>query len=683
MSEDLVQSATHLIGRYGYIRLGSTNLAQLRRSKYIRGKLSAADETRKPDGIVFLPRGGVKAVVEVKQPKELIGKKLAAVVNHYSVIARAVCNILIITDGKVSYWINPHTQNPILDESGAPITELFDCKAIEGSKLSRETSNRIASLIEQASHCIDEVNDRLSPLKIVDPSGLTKTVWQKIWINTGKEPEKCLYNVVEIFLFKFLSDNGVLVGNNSFQRVIELLSDGGAEALTHYANISRKRIKDLFPKGDDNTTVINGTIFVNEKGEPNLSQAGLFVEVILEFQAFDDMHGSMRHIDREFKTRLYESFLRQEAGIKSLGQYFTPRNVVQSMVRMSKASTLQDNARICDPFCGVGGFLLETIVENKDNIWRQFRPKNGKINPRITLRGYDKGTDEKDDERTIILAKANMLIYFSDLLAEFHTASDLKEFSHKAFNSVFQLIRSNLGTFGLHEDEPYDLILTNPPYVTSGSASLKGAIEASGLEDKFLPLGRGTEALAMQWIVNNLKPGGEALVVVPDGLLHQRSMLDYLISKCFIRAVIALPSRTFYSTPKKTYILIFNRKDEDSPEQRDPVFAYFVSEMGESRDARRVPIAQNDLKDAVPLFKQFSAATDSFKTDSPRCKIIPFDTFKSSRNWLVDRSWSKVERSALGMEEDQTEVDEEGFVELVKDAHEQIQNFLATYHGEN
>ncbi|MFY0080414.1 hypothetical protein ABTQ07_22405, partial [Acinetobacter baumannii] len=80
----------------------------------------------------------------------------------------------------------------------------------------------------------------------------------------------------------------------------------------------------------------------------------------------------------------------------------------------------------------------------------------------------------------IILAKANMLIYFSDWLAEFHTASDLKEFSHKAFNSVFQLIRSNLGTFGLHEDEPYDLILTNPPYVTSGSASLKGAIEASG-----------------------------------------------------------------------------------------------------------------------------------------------------------------------------------------------------------
>lgn len=680
MSEDLVQSATHLIGRYGYLRLGSTNLAQLRRSKYVRGRLDGAEETRKPDGIVFLPRGGIKAVIEVKQSKELAGKKLASVINHYSPIARAVCNVLIITDGKDSYWINPHTGKPILDEAGKPIRLLFDCKAVEANKLTREVASKTSSLIEQASYCINKNNDQLEPLKIVDPSGLTKTVWQKIWINTGKEPEKCLYNVVELFLFKFLSDNGVLVGNNSFQRVIELLSDGG-DALTHYANISRKKIKSLFPKGADNTTVINGTIFVNEKGDPNLSQAGLFAEVILEFQAFDDLHGSMRHIDREFKTRLYESFLRQEAGIKSLGQYFTPRNVVQAMVRMSKASTLQDGARICDPFCGVGGFLLETIVENKDNIWKQFRPVGGKITPKITLRGYDKGTDEKDDERTIILAKANMLIYFSDLLSEFHTDSDLKEFSEKAFNPVFQLIRSNLGTFGLHNDEPYDLILTNPPYVTSGSASLKNAIEAGGLEDKYLPMGRGTEALAMQWIVNNLKLGGEALVVVPDGLLHQRPVLDYLIEKCLIRGVVALPSRTFYSTPKKTYILILNRKSEAGQSQVDPVFAYFVSEMGESRDARRVPIAKNDLADAVPLFRQFNASKNTFKSANPRCKIIPFQALKDARNWLIDRSWSKAERAELGMEEEQTEVDEDGFVDLVKEAQEQIQKFLAAYHG--
>lgn len=682
MSEDLIQSATHLVGRYGYIRLGSTRLSQLKRSKYVRGKLTASEETRKPDGIVFLPRGGIKAVIEVKQPKELIGKKLKSVIKDYSPIAKAVCNVLIITDGKVSYWVNPHTENYLLDESGNQITQLFDCRAIEGHSLQKEIGEKLSSLIEKAAYCINENNDQLQPIKIIDPSSLTKTVWQKIWINTGKEPEKCLYNVVEIFLFKFLSDNGVLTGNNGFQRVIDLISDDPVDALTHYANISRKKIKSLFPSGADNTTVINGTIFVNEKGEPNISQAGLFTEVLLEFQAFDDVHGSMRHINREFKTRLYESFLRQEAGIKSLGQYFTPRNVVKPMVQMSSASTLRDGARIADPFCGVGGFLLETIVDNKNNIWNQYKPVNGKINPKITLKGYDKGTDEKDDERTIILAKANMLIYFSDLLSQYNSDSDLKEFSEKAFNSVFQLIRTNLGTFGHHDDEPYDLIITNPPYVTSGSASLKSAIEASGINDKYLPLGRGTEALATQWIVNNLKRGGEALIVVPDGLMNQRQVLDYLISRCFIRAIIALPSRTFYSTPKKTYILVLNRKDTDSDTQTEPVFTYLISEIGESRDTRRVPIKKNDLIEMVPLYKQFSSSRASFSNTNPRCKIIEFTHFSEEKHWLIDRLWSKSEKAELGIENEELEVDEEGFIQLVRDAQEQINLFLEQYSAE-
>jgi type I restriction enzyme M protein len=681
MSEDLVQSAAHKLGRYGYLRLGSTTLKQLQRSKYIRGKLSAADEKRKPDGIVFLPRGGIKAVVEVKQPKELVGKKLNAVIEHYCPIARAVCNVLIITDGKQSIWVNPHTKKLILDESGETISEVFDCQKVEASKLQDEVADRIVSLIEQASHSISANNDALLPLKIVDPSSLAKTVWQKIWINTGKEPEKCLYNVVEIFLFKFLSDNGVLAGTYSFQSVIELLSQGDSVALEHYANISRKKIAQLFPKGDDGTTVINGTIFVNEKGDPNTSQAGLFAEVILQFQLFDDEYGSMRNIGREFKTRLYESFLRQEAGVKALGQYFTPRNVVQAIVKMSCASALHDGARICDPFCGVGGFLLETIVENEDNILRQYLPKNGKIDPKIVIKGYDKGTDEKEDERTIILAKANMLIYFSNILARYNSDAHLAEFSKKAFNAVFELIRTNLGSFGKHDDDPYDLILTNPPYVTSGSASLKGAIEDAGLEDRFLPLGRGTEALAIQWIVNNLKPGGEALIVVPDGLLNQRAILEFVIKHCYVRGIVALPSRTFYSTPKKTYILVVNRKQKAEVTQIDPVFTFFTSEIGESRDARRVPISQNDLTEAASLFRQFNSARSTFSSPSPRCKIIPFGEMKDARNWLVDRFWTKSERAALGVEDDLVEVDEEGFIDLVKEANDQIQKFLSAYNA--
>lgn len=245
--------------------------------------------------------------------------------------------------------------------------------------------------------------------------------------------------------------------------------------------------------------------------------------------------------------------MRQSAGVKNLGQYFTPRNVVKAMVQMSFAKMLKQGARICDPFCGVGGFVLEAIVQN-ENIMKEFEPQNGIINPKIIVRGYDKGTDEKDDERTIILAKANMLIYFSDLLAKYHTQQHLNSFSNNAFNSVFHLLKSNLGTFKQIDDEKYDLILTNPPYVTNSSANIKQL--ASTIMDKdnkpyYTLKGRGIETLAIEWIIKNLVSGGEAWIIVPDGLLTQKSVLNYIKNNCLVKGIISLPKNTFYATPKK------------------------------------------------------------------------------------------------------------------------------------
>lgn len=679
VSEDFVSRHSKPLGRFGYMSLGSTTLGQLKKSRFVRSALQPDEERRKPDGIVFLPMGGIKAVVEVKQSSELAGKKLESVVKDYSPIARAVCNLLIITDGKKSFWYNPHTKNPAIGPDGNEIRELFDPAAIDDRKLSREVEARVVSLIEIADFSLHAGNDNFQELKVIDPSSLARSVWQKIWVNTGKDPEKCLYNVVEILVFKFLSDAGVLSGQHSFRRLIELLSeesDGAQSALEHYAQISRNRIRKLFPEGSDRTTVINGTIFVNERGAPNFSQASLFKEVLEAFQNFDDEAGSLRYIDRQFKTRLYESFLRQQAGIRSLGQYFTPRNVVQAMVRMSKAGQLQKGARICDPFCGVGGFLLEAIVDNK-NLWDQYVPHNGRIYPEIIVRGYDKGTDEKEDERTIILAKANMLVYMSDLLVEYNSEEYLRKFAENAFNDVFQLIRSNLGTFErVDEDENYDLILTNPPYVTSGSASLKNAIEASEeLKKKYTAGGRGTESLAIQWIISHLRDHGTAFVVVPDGLMNQASMLAYIKSECFVRAVVALPSRTFYSTPKKTYILALEKHDPGAI-QTDPVFTYLVSEIGESRDARRISIDANDLTDMQVQFRYFETNRRGFKYTDPRCRVVEWNSFGALSNWLIDRLWTREDKIALGILEESVEVDVPTFRGLVEDARRSLDDLL-------
>ncbi|MCD8214933.1 MAG: N-6 DNA methylase [Clostridiales bacterium] len=682
MSEELLQTTPFWIGRYSYYRLGSTTLNQLKKAKIIN-KQSKKLSDKKPDGLITLSGGVVKAVIEYKTPDELSTKaKITKAINQELEVAKFLCKLLIVTDGTKTFWINALNGEEI-KKNGKNIPFVFDAERIVSGEITVEEKIDLENLIDQAEYSLTENENNIVEPEILDPTPLAKEVWQKIWINTGKEPEKCLYNVVEIFVFKFLSDIGVLKYYNNFNSVYERKERAGAfAALTHYAADCRRTIKnDMFPKGDDGTTIFNGTIFVNEKGEANLSQAVLFADVLDCFQKYDEIHGSFKYVTKEFKTRLYETFLRQSAGVKNLGQYFTPRNVVQAMVKMSSANLLKNGARICDPFCGVGGFILETIIMNK-NIFREFEPNNGIINPKIKIIGYDKGTDEKDDERTIILAKANMLIYFSDLLAKYHTKEHLHSFSNNAFNSVFHLIKSNLGTFEKIEDEKYDLILTNPPYVTNSSANIKKSASQLMTEHNkpyYSLKGRGVETLALEWIVKNLNDNGEAIIVVPDGLLTQKSIIAYLKRECQINAIISLPKNTFYATSKKTYIIAFNKKPSHIL-QESPVFTYIVGEIGETRDTKRFTndingeAIRNDLDECVKNYLLFKNGVMEFS--SPRTKAYNWSDFSKFSTWLVDKNLSDEEKIKIGLLEPVNKVSENEFIKELKTIGSEIENFI-------
>lgn len=675
MSEELLQTTPFYIGRYAYYRLGSTTLGQLKKAKIIN-KQSSKLSGKKPDGLIILPGGNTKAIIEYKLPEELSTKtKVAKAIKQELEVAAFLCKLLIVTDGTKTFWINALNGEEV-KKNGEKISFNFNAESIVSGKITIEEKIDLENLIDQAEYSLSETNNNIVEPEILDPTPLAKEVWQKIWISTGKEPEKCLYNVVEIFVFKFLSDIGVLNCYNNFNSVYERKANLGVNAaLVHYADVCRKPIKEeMFPAGKDGTTIFNGTIFVNENGRANSSQATLFGQVLDSFQKYDEKYGSFKYVTKEFKTRLYETFLRQSAGVKNLGQFFTPRNVVQAMVKMSKANSLNKGARICDPFCGVGGFLLETISMNP-NIFKGFEPSDGKISPTITIIGYDKGTDEKDDERTIILAKANMLIYFSDLLAKYHSPTHLKSFSENAFNKVFHLLKTNLGTFGKIDDSPYDLILTNPPYVTSGSKTIKESIASDKDLHKYYSYnGRGTESLAIEWIIKNLTLGGQALVVVPDGLLLQKNIINSIKKDCLIQAIVSLPIRTFYSTPKKTYILVISKKSELTI-QKTPVFTYLVSEIGETRDAKRFPIAENDLNEMTKLFELFKAEIYDF--NSPRCKVIKYETLDSMSNWQIDKLWTFEDRVKLGVEEQDSIITLSEFKDLVDDIENDIKHYQA------
>ena len=272
-----------------------------------------------------------------------------------------------------------------------------------------------------------------------------------------------------------------------------------------------------------------------------------------------------------------------------------------------------------------------------------------------------------------------MLIYFSEIIKDYpnHT----KEFG-MIFNDSFTLkTNSILGTLRETTRNEYDLILTNPPYVTSGSSNLKEEINKDEELKKYYKVnGIGVEGLFMEWIIRALKPNGKAFVVVPDGIFNRqndKNLREFIKEECFIDGIISLPLNTFFTTNKKTYILCLTKKNLNKDIQKDPVFSYLVSEIGESRDINRFEIEQNDLDEAVTLFNFFKGSKKSFKkfNQDPRCKVFDIDKFEADAHWSVDGWWSKEEKIELGIEEKDKSIKFEEFPYLLEDIASNIMSF--------
>lgn len=443
------------------------------------------------------------------------------------------------------------------------------------------------------------------------------------------------------------------------------------EVLEYYASTVRVKIKALFPGNPkDKTTIINGTIFVSKDDKAVSGYATVFHKILKRFNDF----GTLENIDYDFKSKLFETFLKESISKKNWGQYFTPLKVVRAIVNMID---IAPGMKICDPACGVGKFLLEPILHD---LHRFYKVEDGELKPQITLSGFDKGFD-KDEQKTIILAKANMLIYMSGLLREHPEMTD--KFA-KLFNDTFLLqTNSILGTLAKPVHDQYDLILTNPPYVMSGSSNLKEEISKDDTLKKYFSVSAmGIEGLFMEWIIRALKPNGKAFIVVPDGIMNRsndKKLRDFILEQCEIDAVISLPLNTFFTTNKKTYILALTKKAPVMVDgvptlqrQTSPVFTYLCSEIGETRDVYRFDIDQNDLQVASDLFNMFKGAKTSFANTlnmigDQRCKISSIDDFYNGTHWCVERWWNHEERQALGIEEESKTIGVNDFRVLLAD----------------
>lgn len=670
MSEELLQRDyirnPEKIGKWDFYNIGATSIKSLKENNIIRNVEYGDVEKKKVDALL-VQRKNVIAVIEYKKPSEFKTEeqKNKAIKQELEVARKLNAPVFIATDTKEAVWVNTATGNSIKDESDRELKINFNPK-----------DEKLPDLIEKIIASINEKNDRIKPKELINPTDLAKQIWQDIWSVSGATPENCLYTFVELFIFKYLSDLGILGEGINFNHLLDRYSYGieksEEKALEYYANTIRPEIKKLFPENSiDHTTIINGTIFVSKDQKAVIGYSAVFKKILFKFRDY----GKLENIDYDFKSKLFESFLKESISKKNWGQFFTPLKVVRAIVEMAK-DEIKESASICDPACGVGKFLLEPIITKLD---RFYKIENGKLISKITLHGFDKGFD-KDEQKTIILAKANMLIYFSDLIKENSTITT--EFSN-LFNDSF-LLKTNsiLGTLSEPETNKYDLILTNPPYVTSGSNNLKEEIKKDGdLVNYFKVNAMGVEGLFMEWIVRALKPNGKAFVVLPENFFSRptdANIRNFVLEHCFIDGILSLPKKTFFSTVQQTSILCITKKNSVKEVQQKSVFTYLVGEIGESRDVNRFIIEQDDLKEAVELFRSFKGSPEYFTKNNAdkRCKIIPVEWFvkNSTLGWSIVKLWTKEERMQLGINETKTLVSVEDYKDSIQETIDNIGN---------
>ena len=662
MNEELLQrdliNNPEKIGNWNFYNIGATTIKTLKEAGIIRNISYGKDiEKKKVDGLITYGEI-VIAVIENKKPKEFrTDKQKNLAINQELEVAKALTKLLIVTDTKETLWINALNGEIIKDENGNDINLVFNSK-----------DDDVVELINKINDSITTENSNLKPIELINPTKLASQIWQDIWMVSGATPENCLYTFVELFIFKYLSDLEVLKGTYSFDELIKMYDrNNDEEVLQQYAKVIRPKIKELFEENPiDHTTIINGTIFVSKDQKAVKGYSTVFKRVLFRFRDYKKLD----NIHRDFKSKLFESFMKESISKKNWGQFFTPLKVVKAIVGMTD---IKEGDKVCDPACGVGKFLLEPIANNLE---RFYKIKNGKIEEKIYISGFDKGFDT-EEQKTIILAKANMLIYFSDLIKKHPNITN--EFS-KLFNKSF-LLKTNsiLGTLAEEVNNEYDWILTNPPYVMTGSSNLKEEIAKSKLESYYKINAMGVEGLFMEWIIRALRPNGKAFIIIPDGILNRlndKNLRKFIRDECYIDCIISLPTKTFFTTIKKTYILGITKKNKSSDVQKNPVLTYLVSEIGETLDVYRFETPEkNDLNEAVILFNQFKGAKNSFKSNSERCKIQPIDKFNPESNWSIDRWWSKEEKIKLGVVEEENNLNLIDFSSLLGD----ISNSLKEY----
>jgi type I restriction enzyme M protein len=337
-----------------------------------------------------------------------------------------------------------------------------------------------------------------------------------------------------------------------------------------------------------------------------LDRSNLLYKVIGKFVDVDLHPDKVSNLEMGY---LYEELIRRfsELSNETAGEHFTPREVIQLMVRLL---FIEDDAlltkpsivkTLLDPACGTGGML--SIA---DEYLRT-------LNPQALLEVYG----QELNPETYAICR-------SDMLLKGQNAANIK------FGNSF----SEDGHQGAH----FDYLLANPPFGVEWKKvedSVRTEHAKAGFAGRFgagLPRINDGSFLFLQHMISKMKPveqGGSRLAIVFNGSplftgaagSGESEIRRWIIENDWLEAVVALPDQLFYNTGISTYFwIVTNRK---SPHRRGKVQLVdgrdlFVK-MRKSLGEKRKEIAQDQIEEITRLYGEF--------TEGERVKILPNESF--------------------------------------------------------
>jgi type I restriction enzyme M protein len=423
-------------------------------------------------------------------------------------------------------------------------------------------------------------------------------LWDKFWSGGISNPLTAIEQISYLLFMKRLDEmdikkrqdaeftgeayKSLFIGDNKNLRWSHFRQMEGGEMLMHIQTKVFPFLKTIGKEESPFAKHMGNAVFIISKPSLLVEAVNIIDEIFEEIakqesngQGFQDTQGD-----------LYEYLLSEITSAGKLGQFRTPRHIIQLICELVDPK-LGDT--ICDPACGTGGFLLgayQHIITTHTSKEHRKTDENG------LTRGLlgDKLTDERQwthlKEKTFYgydMDESMVRIGLMNLMMHGITSPNIeqKDTLSKKYD----------------EDNHFDVIMANPPF--------KGSIDKGDINESLSLATTKTELLFIDRIIKSLKIGGRAGVIVPDGVLfgssnahrHARKML---LDECELQGIISLPSGVFKPyAGVSTAILIFVKGGET-----EKVWFYDMQSDGYSLDDKRSKInGGGDLPDIVEKWK--------------------------------------------------------------------------------